>query len=217
MVVIKNTNQTNMKNLFISSICLLSFVSYEVLAQEQQPPTYVIDVKGKPTEKYGNTLNLGAGIAYYGNVGVFTPGVMLNYEFDIFKNFTLAPFIGAYTFQNQSYWGNPSLPNTDPSYRYYNYRETIIPVGVKGSYYFDQLLHANSKWDFYVATSVGFAFKTVVWENGYNGNVKAYQSVNPLYVAMHIGAEYHLNQKTGLFLDLSTGISTFGLAFHFNK
>ena len=207
-----------MKNLFTKTMCLLSLVSYEISAQEQQQQTdYVIDVKGKPTEKYGNTLNLGAGIGYYGNVGFFTPGVMLNYEIDIFKNFTLAPFIGASTFQDSYFWGNPNKPNYDPSYRYYSYRETIIPVGVKGTYYFDQLLHVNPKWDLYVATSIGYAFRTVTWENGYNGDVRAYRDVNSLYVAMHIGGEYHLNQRVGLFLDLSTGISTFGLALHFNK
>jgi len=207
-----------MKNLFTKTICLLSLVTYEVSAQEQQPQTdYVIDVKGKPTEKYGNTLNLGAGVGYYSNVGFFTPGVMLNYEFDLFKNFTLAPFIGASTFSDQYYWGNPNKPNYDPSYHYYNYRETIIPVGLKGTYYFDQLLHVNPNWDLYLAASAGYPFRTVTWENGYNGDVMAYRDVNSLYVALHIGGEYHLNQRVGLFLDLSTGISTFGLALHFNK
>ena len=148
-------------------------------------------------------------------MGVLTPAVLVNYEFDIFKNFTLAPFIGISTFQDQYYWGNPNVP--DPSYRYYNYRETVIPVGAKGTYYFDQLLHVNPRWDLYLATSVGFAFRTVAWESGYYGDRGAYQSVNPLFIAMHIGGEYHLTQKTGLFLDLSTGISTFGLALHFNK
>ncbi|HXD94669.1 MAG TPA: hypothetical protein VNX01_15795 [Bacteroidia bacterium] len=204
-----------MKKIFATAACLLSLMSYKTWAQDQTP-NYVIEEKVKPgVEKYGNTLNLGAGIGYYGNIGILTPAVMLNYEFDIFRDFTLAPFVGASTFQESYYWGNPNLPNSDPSYRYYNYRETVIPVGIKGTYYFDEWLHVNPKWDLYLATSIGFAFKTVVWENGYNGNTGAYQAVNPLYVAMHIGGEYHLSRKAGLFLDLSTGISTFGLAIHF--
>jgi hypothetical protein len=166
-------------------------------------------------EKYGNTLNLGAGIDYYGNVGYVVPGVIANYEFDVFRNFTLAPFVGASTFQNHYYWGNPNKPNWDPSYHNYYYNEIVVPVGVKGSYYFDQLLHAGPKWDFYAAASIGFAFRTVIWENDYNGDRSVYQHVSPLYMALHAGAEYHLNPKTGLFLDLSTGISTFGLAVHF--
>jgi hypothetical protein len=203
-----------MKTLFIKTLCLFSLISYAASAQEQAP-AYVVEVKGPPTEKYGNTLNIGAGFGYYGYIGIPTPGVTVNYEFDIFKNFTLAPFISAYTFQDNYFWGNPNRPISDPSYHYYNYRETVIPVGIKGTYYFDQLLHVNPKWDLYLATSVGFAFKAVVWENGYGGETGNYRYINPLYVAMHIGAEYHLNNKVGLVLDLSTNISTFGVAIHF--
>lgn len=166
-------------------------------------------------EKFGNTLNLGAGIGYYGSVGHPLPVGMLNYEFDIARNFTLAPFVGFYSFQNEYYWGNPNVPKNDPSYRLYSYRETAVPVGVKGTYYFDQLFHAGPKWDFYAAGSVGFVFRNVIWENGYYGDKHVYQTASPLYLDAHIGAEYHMTQKAGLFLDLSTGVSTFGLALHF--
>src|ERR1700740_2268334 len=204
-----------MKKIVITAVCLLSLISYKTSAQDQTP-NYVIEEKVKPgVEKYGNTLNLGAGIGCYTDIGILTPAAMLNYEFDIFRDFTLAPFVGVSSFQDSYYWGNPNFPNTDPSYRYYNYQETVIPVGIKGTYYFDEWLRVNPKWDLYLATSVGFVFKTVVWENGYYGNTGAYQAVNPLYVAMHIGGEYHLGRKAGLFLDLSTAISTFGVAIHF--
>ena len=196
-----------MKNLFIKTICLLSLIGYEVSAQSSDNTS---------TQKFGNTLNIGVGNGYYG-FGFFNPGVMLNYEFDVAKNFTLAPFIGYSTFQDQYYWGNPNKPNYDPSYHYYNYRETIVPVGAKATYYFDQLLNINPKWDLYLGASVGYAFRSVTWDNGYYGDTRAYRDVNSLYLALHIGAEYHINQKAGLFLDLSSGISTFGLAIHFNK
>lgn len=42
-------------------------------------------------ETYGKTFNIGLGLGYYG-VGS-APALHLNYEFDVFKNFTLAPFI----------------------------------------------------------------------------------------------------------------------------
>lgn len=185
-------------------IALISVASFAVNAQE------------KPTaEKFGNTLNMGIGIGYYGSVHHSLPVAMLNYEFDVARNFTLAPFIGIYSYQNHYYWGNPNKPGWDPSYRQYSYRETAVPVGVKGTYYFDQLLHANPKWDFYAAGSLGFVFRTVSWENDYYGDRNAYQSASPLYLNVHIGAEYHLNQKAGLILDLSTGVSTAGLAIHF--
>lgn len=163
----------------------------------------------KTAEKYGNTLNLGVGIGYYGYLGETLPVGLINFEFDVAKNFTLAPFIGFYSYQRSYYWGDKNHPE-----RFYSYKTVVVPVGVKGTYYFDQLFHAGSKWDFYAAGSIGFAFRNSVWESGYYGDQKVYQSASPLYLDAHIGAEFHMTSKLGLFLDLSTGVSTFGLAIH---
>ncbi len=160
-------------------------------------------------EKYGHTLNAGVGIGYYGYIGHSTPVLHANYEFDVAKNFTLAPFITYYSYTNYQYWGNPHN-----DYKNYYYHQTVIPVGLKGSYYFDQLLGAGPKWDFYLAGSLGFAFRKTTWENGYYGDRVIDHGTSGLYLDGHIGAEYHLNNKVGLLLDLSTGISTFCLAFH---
>jgi len=164
---------------------------------------------GSSSEKFGNTLNAGLGIGYYGYVGQIMPVLHLNYELDIAKNFTLAPYITYYSYRKDHYWGNKNNPS-----RNYFYRVTVIPVGVKGSYYFDQLLKANAKWDFYAAGSLGFAIRNTIWENGYFGETSVEHGSSGLYLDVHIGTEYHLNQKMGLTLDLSTGISTFGLAVH---
>lgn len=160
-------------------------------------------------ERFGNTLNLGLGVGYYGYYYA-APALALNYEFDVFRNFTLAPSIAASTYRDYRYWGNPNYP-----YRDYYYRETMIPIGVKGSYYFDELFKANDSWDFYAAMSLGVTIRTVHWEDGYYGDrvIRSYSS--PLYANLHIGAEYHFNTRVGLFLDLSTGFSTVGLGFHF--
>lgn len=183
-------------------ITLLSItVTSSLLAQEKVT-----------TEKYGSTLNAGVGIGYYGYIGSTLPVVHADFEFDVAKNFTLAPFITCYSYQNNYYWGNKNYP-----YRYYSYRQTVIPVGVKGTYYFDQLLKAKSKWDFYLAGSLGYAYRKTVWENGYYGETVVHRGSSSLYFDGHIGTEYHLNKKAGLFLDLSSGISTFGLSIHFNK
>jgi hypothetical protein len=160
-------------------------------------------------EKFGNTLNMGVGIGYYGYIGHTIPVLHANFEFDVAKNFTLAPFITYYSYQGGSYWGNPNYP-----YKDYYYHQTVIPVGVKGSYYFDQLLHAGSKWDFYLAGSLGFAIRKTTWESGYDGETTVQRGSSGLYLDGHIGTEYHLGEKCGLFLDLSSGISTFGLALH---
>lgn len=183
---------------------LLIFSSQMVPAQESPA-----------TERYGQTLNIGIGVGYYNYIGRSIGASMINYEFDVVKNFTLAPFIGIYTYRKHYYWGNPNKPYNDPSYRNYVYREVVVPIGVKGTYYLDKLLRARNKWDFYVAGSIGFAYKKVIWENDYYGNEDVYRSASPLYLDVHLGAEYHLNQKAGLFLDLSTGVSTIGLALHF--
>ena len=166
-------------------------------------------------EMFGNTLNVGAGVGYYGYFGSPMPMGMVNYEFDVVRNFTLAPFVGMSGYQGNYYWRDPGYAND--GYRFYTYSVMVVPIGVKGTYYFDQLFRAGQKWDFYAAASIGFAYSHVVWESDYYGNRGVYRTGNPLYMDAHIGAEYHLNHKLGLFLDLSTGVSTFGLAVHFNK
>ena len=152
-------------------------------------------------ENHGHTLNLGLGIGgysgYYGYIGHTLPVFSINYEFDVARNFTLAPFATFYSYQNTSQ----------------HYHETVIPVGGKGTYYFDQLLDANEDWDFYLAGSLGFAIVNSTWDNGYTRTTN-YNNVNPLFLDLHVGAEYHLSNKVGLFLDLSTGVSTIGLALH---
>jgi len=192
-----------MKITLFKCLFLLSALATNLSAQETNTTTAA-------TEKYGKTLNAGIGLGYYGYANSTIPVVHADYEFDVAKNFTLAPFITIYTYQNDYYWGNPNYP-----YRNYSYRQTVVPVGVKGTYYFDQLLKAGPKWDFYLAGSLGFAFRKTTWENGYYGERVVQHGSSGLYLDVHIGTEYHLNTKLGLFLDLSSGISTFGLSVHF--
>jgi hypothetical protein len=178
-----------MRILTITALFLLMLIGTNLSAQQS---TY--------GEKYGNTLNLGLGIGgysgYYGYVGRSLPVFHINYEFDVARNFTLAPFATFFT------------------YRDVNYRETVIPLGVKGTYYMDQLLNAGADWDFYLAGSLGFAIDNVSWDTNYNGDRTYYHSAGPLFLDAHVGAEYHLTRKLGIFLDLSSGVSTIGLAFH---
>jgi|ERR1035437_5781306 hypothetical protein len=187
-----------MKTITFASLFLLMIVGIRVSAQETVS-----------AEKFGKTLNLGLGIGYYGYVGHSMPVLHADFEFDVAKNFTLAPFITVFSYRNDYYWGNKNYPD-----RYYYYRQTVIPIGVKGSYYFDELLKAGPKWDFYLAASLGIAIRKTTWENGYYGETAVQHGSSGLYLDGHIGAEYHLSKKAGLFLDLSTGISTFGLAVH---
>lgn len=165
------------------------------------------------TDSYSHTLNVGLGVGgyagYYGYAGRSIPVLHINYELGIVQNFTLAPFISIYTFSDNYYWGD----NNSPS-RFYHYRETVIPIGVKGTYYFDELLTAGSAWDFYLAASAGVAIVRSNWETGYNGDKNYYHGGRSAFVDVHIGAEYHVNHQLGVFLDLSSGFSTIGLAIH---
>jgi hypothetical protein len=180
-----------MKKLIILSTLLFSMLGSKLQAQET----------------FGNDLNLGFGIGYYGYIGHSLPVVHLNYEFEVARNFTLAPFITFYTYREYVYWGDPFTP-----YRDYYYRETVIPIGVKGIYYFDELLGAGEKWDFYLGASLGFAIRTIRWEDGYYGDTDITRA-SPLYLDGHIGTRLHLNDNLALFLDLSSGVSTIGLTF----
>ncbi len=167
----------------------------------------MISAQNNFAEKYGRTLNMGLGIGYYGYVGYSIPVLHANYEIDVAKNFTIAPFITFYSYKNDYYWGNNRKP-----YRYYKYSETVVPIGAKGSYYFDDILKASPKWDFYLAGSLGFVIRRTLWDSDYEGIKTVRQGTGPLYIDLHVGTEYHFNKKAGLFLDLSTGVSTLGLA-----
>lgn len=193
-----------MKKTTFTVLIILMIIGIRLEAQQ---------TKNSSTDKYGKTLNIGIGVGgysgYYGYIGRSLPVLHVDYEFDVAKNFTLAPFINFYTFKNEYYWGNHNYP-----YQYYYYRETVVPIGVKGAYYFDELLKANSKWDFYLGGSLGFAIVSSSWDSGYYGDKNYYRNANPLFLDIHVGTEYHLNSKVGLFLDLSSGVSTFGLSIH---
>ena len=160
-------------------------------------------------EKYGNTLNAGVGVGYFNYIGVATMMGTVNYEFDVAPYFTLAPFIGVYGFQDNYY--------SFDTYRNYTYNETVVPMGVKASYYFDQLLHVTNKWDFYASLSAGYSYINVTWESGYTGDRAAYKSATNLYLNLHAGAKYHLSDMAGLFADLSTNAALVGVSIHFNK
>jgi hypothetical protein len=188
-----------MKKTILISVILLIFHIGRISAQTDKAGA----------ESFGKTLNLGLGIGYYGYVGHSTPVININYEFDVAKDFTLAPFITFYAYRNSYYYGNPR-----DGYKYYYYRSTVIPIGGKGTYYFDRLFKANSDWDFYLAGSLGFAIVSSRWDSGYPGDRHVFNDANPLFLDIHVGSEYHINKKLGIYLDLSTGISTLGLAIH---
>jgi hypothetical protein len=128
-----------MKKVIVISLFCLSILSFSSFAQ-----------KSGSYGGYGNTLNLGLGIGgysgYYGYTNRSLTVFHIDYEFDVAKNFTLAPFVNFYTYRSD------------------HYRESVIPLGVKGTLYLDELLKANANWDFYVAGSLGFVLVNSRWD-----------------------------------------------------
>ncbi len=189
---------------------LISFIFFSFfwffVSVEAQPIT-------KQSRAYGNTLNMGLGIGGYGGaygyMGSNLPVLHIDYELQVTPDITLAPFISFSTSNRKYYWGDPSHPKA-----FYNYRQTVVPIGLKGTYYLDKILKASSKWDFYLAGSLGFAIVSAKWDEAYIGDRNYYRTPNPLFLNIHAGIEYHINSKIGAYLDFSTGVSTFGLAFH---
>lgn len=151
-------------------------------------------------DNYGRTLNIGLGVGGYsesnGYFGHTLPVFDINYEFGVARNFTLAPFLTIFSYSDG------------------NYRALATPIGVKGTLYLDQLLRAGSNWDFYTAGSVGAAIVRTTWDANYSGDRTYYRSVDPLYLDLHLGIEYHLNNNIGAFVDFSTGVTTVGIAIH---
>ncbi len=175
-----------------------------------QDGTYDNERRVRPrSEEFGNTLNMGLGMVYYPYVGQTVPALHLNYEIDVARNFTLAPFLTYFGYREYTY-------TADANFIYRNYyQRTVLPIGLKGNYYFDELLNANNKWDFYLGASLGAAFRKAVYVDGYYGTRAVARSSTGLYLDGHIGTEYHINRSIGLTVDLSTGISTLGIAAHF--
>ncbi len=154
-------------------------------------------------ERHSGALNLGLGIGgyngshgYYGDIGHSLAVLNVNYEFGVARNFTLAPFLTLYSYSDE------------------HYTAIVAPIGVKGTYYLDEALNASSKWDFYLGGSLGISLVSTSWDHDYKGDRSYYHSPRSLYLDLHVGTEYHISNQIGLFLDLSTGVSTIGLAFH---
>lgn len=111
-------------------------------------------------ELHGSTLNLALGIGGR-QLSVFH----INYEFDVAPAVTLAPFVSFYDYSN------------------------FIPIGVKGSFYFDNMLQINSSWDLYVAGTLGLGIVSDEWDTQYYRDRYNFRGPNAIFIDFHLGAE----------------------------
>ena len=156
-------------------------------------------------EPFGRTFNAGMGPGYIGTVVLPSPFFIINYEYDLFRNATIAPFLGLASYS--------SGPHPYAGKNYF-YRATILPMGLKATYNLDRLLRIPCRWDVYLACSAGYAYSERRWDLGYPGSKGTVAEVTQLYLHGHVGAEYHITRGTGLFADVSTSAAVAGFAFH---
>jgi hypothetical protein len=181
-------------------IVFLFFTAFVLLTDIQ-----IATAQNTDAEPMGRTFNASIGPGYFGGLQLPAPFSTINYEYEVAGYTTIAPFLGFASYR--------SAPQVIGGKNYY-YRATILPVGIKATYYLDKLLHIPCRWDVYVAGSAGYAFTTKEWDYGYPGTDDAVPGITLHFLLLHLGAEYHASKRTGLFADVSTGVATFGFAIH---
>lgn len=204
-----------MKKILLLTIFLMGTLYSFAGLRYSHKQSKIFSQQSSSSTSYGNTLNVGVGFGYGKYHGI---PLLINYEFDVVNSFTLAPFIGIGStsydggWYDDGYWNNNNNKWVSDLKRY-SYRETYIPIGVKGTYYFDELLGTIDEIDIYAAASLGFTYW--YYSSTYDGFKKEDHNsgTSALYILLHLGVEYHFNDQIGAFLDASTGMSTLGVSF----
>ncbi len=95
--------------------------------------------------------------------------VGISYEIPVATDITIAPFAGS---------------NLDLSY---------LTLGVKGNYYFDNLVGLSDPWDFYGGANLGYALGI--------SNDKD----NDIALGLQVGGRWFWNEKWGIYLEFGGG------------
>lgn len=152
-------------------------------------------------QKGDKLLNLGIGLnGYYG--GGLPIGA--SFEYGITDQISVGAQVDFYT------WG----------YNFgsgYNYRYTFIPIALRGSYHFNELLNLNTdKVDLYGGVQLGYYISSYSDNSGYSGVYNNGYGNKALF-GVHLGGKYYFKPKLGAFAELGYGVSTLklGVAFKF--
>ncbi|MCP4521778.1 MAG: hypothetical protein GY827_08840 [Cytophagales bacterium] len=161
------------------------------------------------TTDYSGTLNVGLGTGYNGYDGI---PILAHYEaLEAANSLTLGLFLG---FGTSSYDFTYTVEeNGETVLKEDSYRRSYIPVGIKGVYYIDDLLGLIDELDIYGGVSIGFTYWSYTSSNDQFDEDNFNSGTSPLFWTFHIGIEYHVNDKVGVFLDASTGMSSLGVSF----
>ena len=71
-----------------------------------------------------------------------------------------------------------------------------LTLGVKGNFYFDDLIGLSEPWDFYAGANVGFG----LWMGNDNSN-----NSSELDLGLQVGGRWFWNDKWGVYLELGGG------------
>lgn len=172
-----------LSSLFI--VTLLTFSSEGVMAQAYQ--------------KGDKLLNVGIGFGgYYNGVGYGAGGVPIGASFEY--GITDQISVGA---QADFYSRNLGLGLGS------DYRVTIIPIAIRGSYHVNELLNLdNDKIDLYGGLQLGYTIANVNYA-GYGG------SSGDVLFGVHLGGRYYFKPNLGAFAELGYGVSALKLGVTF--
>jgi len=195
MYMLATTKHSTDRCIYLKTLLTIILVCFCIFSNGQE----------NKIETYGRSFNMGVGPGYFSASILPAPFFTINYEFDVLNNFTLAPFVSLASYKSEA---------SIIASRYYYHRATILPFGIKATYYLDKLLKIPNKWDFYIGCSVGYTYIRKAWDFGYPGINGGIPGLREEYVHAHAGAEYHVSRKAGLFVDVSTGVAVVGVSIH---
>jgi hypothetical protein len=133
-------------------------------------------------------VNLGIGLGGGGYLGTTALGFNAAADFGVAKNITVGAQ-GGYRSYGSSY----------------GYSLSAFDIGARGSYHFNELLSTPENVDLYAGLGLTyFAFSG----SGYVGD-------SFIYLPFHLGGRYMFAEKTGVFAELGSAVSTLKLGITF--
>ncbi len=174
-----------MKN-FLSSLFLVALLAFS--AQNATAQSY---------QQGDKLLNVGVGLGTYGAGGLGLGG---SFEYGIHEAISVG-VLGGYSGRS-NYLGS-------------NTRWSVLTIGARGSYHFNELLNLdNDQIDLYAG--LGLGYRNISWNYNGIGLGDGYGAGGILFLG-HIGGKYYFQPNLGIFAELGSGFGTLqaGLAFKF--
>ncbi len=174
-----------MKKLF--SITLLAFAAIICFQTSSIAQSY---------QKGDKLLNLGIGLGTYGAGGLGLGG---SFEFGIHDAISVG-VLGGYSGRGD-YLGSGA-------------RWSVITVGARGSYHFNELLKlSDDKIDLYAG--LGLGYRNISW--GYSGTTYSSNYGSGILLLGHIGGKYYFKPNVAAYAELGSGFGTLqaGISFKF--